>query len=119
MVTQAVGKHDASGRPIRRWLLGIHEDQELLEHYNFRVLVDGIQLFKPAFLQGNPNGYTWQKIPPVTKTVYGKTLRFHGYIVVQEALNLHPDELRGILVRVSLSVATRVGAQWMIQKTDV
>jgi Histidine kinase-, DNA gyrase B-, and HSP90-like ATPase len=78
----------------------IHEDQERLDSYNFKVLVDGIQIFKPVYLHGNPNGYTWQKIQPVTQTVYGKNLTFHGYVAVQEAAQLHPDELRGVLVRV-------------------
>src|SRR5258708_7366874 len=32
--------------------------------------------------------------------VYGKTLSFSGYIAVQEGLQLKPDELRGILIRI-------------------
>lgn len=32
--------------------------------------------------------------------VYGKNLSFSGYIAVQEGLQLKPDELRGILIRI-------------------
>ncbi len=77
----------------------IQEDQKRLEGYKFRVYVDGIQLFKPVYLRGNQFGYTWRKISQQSK-VYGKELAFHGYIVVQEGAQLHPDELRGILIRV-------------------
>lgn len=76
------------------------EEQQLLESYNFKVVVDGIELKKPIFLQDNPNGYTTRKIEPTTKTVYDKVLKYHGYIVVQESLQLNPDELRGIMIRI-------------------
>lgn len=78
----------------------IQEDQKQLEDYKFKVYVDGIQLFKPVYLRGNQFGYTWRKIPQQRKKVYGKELVFHGYILVQEGVQLRPDELRGILVRV-------------------
>ena len=78
----------------------VAEEQRKLLSYNFKVLVDGIQLFKPVFLRDNPGGYTTYKIAPQTNKVYGRDLTFHGYIVVQEGVQLRPDELRGILLRV-------------------
>jgi hypothetical protein len=76
------------------------EDQERLESYGFKVLVDGIQLAKPLHLKGNPGGYTIKRIKQHTQKVYGNDLSFHGYIAVQEGLQLKPDELRGILIRI-------------------
>jgi hypothetical protein len=55
---------------------------------------------KPVNLKGNPGGYTSLKIDEQERKVYGKTLRFHGYIAVQEGVQLKPDELRGILIRI-------------------
>jgi hypothetical protein len=49
-------------------------------------------------LRGNPGGYTTIHIHPGPQKVYGKELDFRGYIVVQEGLQLKPDELRGILI---------------------
>jgi hypothetical protein len=78
----------------------IAEDQVRLESYGFKVLVDGIQLAKPVHLRGNPGGYTTKRIKEHTQKVYGNDLSFHGYIAVQEGLQLKPDELRGILIRI-------------------
>jgi hypothetical protein len=71
-----------------------------LESYKFGLYVDGRQLFKPVLLRGNPGGYTTTLINPGPMKVYGKTLSFSGYIAVQEGLQLKPDELRGILIRI-------------------
>ena len=78
----------------------IVEDQKRLLGYDFKVLVDGLQLFKPVYLHGNPGGYTTRAIAPESTTIYGKPLQFHGYLLVQEGKQLLPDELRGILVRI-------------------
>jgi hypothetical protein len=78
----------------------ISEDQARLESYGFKVLVDGIQLAKPVHLRENPGGYTTKRIKQQTQKVYGNDLSFHGYIAVQEGLQLKPDELRGILIRI-------------------
>lgn len=78
----------------------ITEDQERLLGYDFKVLVDGLQLFKPIQIRGNPGGYTKRAISPNSTTIYGKPLQFHGYLLVQEGKQLLPDELRGILVRI-------------------
>ena len=78
----------------------IADDQRKLESYNFKVIVDGLELRKPVWLRGNPGGYTTRSIPEETLTPYGNTVCFHGYIAVQEGSQLHPDELRGLLVRI-------------------
>jgi hypothetical protein len=78
----------------------IAEDQARLDSYGFKVLADGIQLLKPVNLKGNPGGYTTKRIKEKTQKVYGNDLSFHGYVAVQEGLQLKPDELRGILIRI-------------------
>ena len=78
----------------------ITEEQKELESFDFKVIVDGIDIKKPIWLRGNAAGYTTKAIPEQHFTPYGKDLRFHGYIAVQEGSQLHPDELRGILVRI-------------------
>jgi hypothetical protein len=76
------------------------EEQRILESYNFKVIVDGIQLYKPVNLRGNDGGYTAHKIEDQHQRIYSRDLRFHGYVVVQEGAQLRPDELRGIMIRV-------------------
>jgi hypothetical protein len=78
----------------------ISGEQGTLTDYDFALFVDGIRLSKPVYLRRNPNGYTAVTIPTHTETIYGNQLKFHGYIVVQEGAQLHPDELRGILIRI-------------------
>jgi hypothetical protein len=58
-------------------------------------------LRKPVRLHGNEGGYTVHVIPEETHRVFGKDVTFHGYIAVQEGAQLKPDELRGIMVRVT------------------
>jgi len=76
------------------------EDHERLEHFDFRVLVDGIELRKPVRLVGNKAGYTKHKIERTSQKVFGRVVSFHGYIVVQEGKQITPDELRGIMIRI-------------------
>lgn len=78
----------------------VAEENSRLESYKFRVVVDGIELRKPVSLRRNPGGYTCRRIPLETHRVFGRNLRFHGYIVVQEGRQLHPDELRGVMIRI-------------------
>lgn len=78
----------------------IFKEQQRLASYNFKVVVDGIQLYKPIYLKNNPAGYTIRKIEPTTIKVYQKNVSFHGYIIVQEGLQIKPDELRGIMIRI-------------------
>lgn len=75
-------------------------DYKRLTKYDFSVVVDGIQLFKPVALRGNPGGYTYKRIEPQRLSIFGNQLGFHGYLLVQEGLSLRPDELRGTLIRI-------------------
>jgi len=78
----------------------IKDDQKRLESNRFSLMVDGRRIAKPVSLRGNEAGYTCHKIQRETRQIYGKTLAFHGYVAVQEGSQLHPDELRGILLRI-------------------
>jgi hypothetical protein len=78
----------------------IRSDQERLLSYKFKVIIDGIELRKPIFLQRNPGGYTSEVIESGELRIYARDLRFHGYLIVQEGRQLRPDELRGILIRI-------------------
>jgi hypothetical protein len=78
----------------------IRQENEHLEACKFNLIVDGRRLLKPIYLKGNPGGYTTYKLERKTLKVYGRSLTFSGYIVVQEGKQLKPDELRGILVRI-------------------
>lgn len=78
----------------------IKDDQERLLRSKFSLVVDNRKVFKPVNLHGNKAGYTWNKIAQENKKIYGKDLSFHGYIAVQEGAQLHPDELRGVLIRI-------------------
>ena len=75
-------------------------DHVRLESYKFEVFVDGIPLAKPVQLKDNPSGYTLRKIKKQEQRIYGRDLEFHGYLLVQEGLQLRPDELRGIMIRI-------------------
>lgn len=78
----------------------ITAEQKRLERFDFKVIVDNIELRKPVYLKDNPNGYTIKKIESQRQKIYGKDLAFHGYILVQEGAQLRPDELRGIMIRI-------------------
>lgn len=67
---------------------------------DFHVFVDGLELFKPVWLKGNPNGYSTVAIPETSDTPFNRRIAFSGYIAVQEGHQLRPDELRGLLVRI-------------------
>ena len=53
----------------------IADEQRRLESYDFKVIVDNIQLFKPVKLRGNLGGYTTKKIESQTQKIYGKKTR--------------------------------------------
>ena len=77
----------------------VADEQELLESWNFEVVVDSISLRKPVVLVGNKHGYTARSIDKEI-VVYGNLLKTSGYIVAQEGLQLKPGEIRGILIRI-------------------
>ena len=75
-------------------------DHKRLKKYGFNVVIDGIELAKPVMLRNNPAGYTTHLIEEQRQKIYGRDLVFHGYIVVQEGVQLSPDEFRGIMIRI-------------------
>jgi len=77
----------------------ISDEQKKLISCDFQVYIDGIDLAKPVWLRGNAGGYTSVPISG-ERRVFGRNLKYHGYIVVQEGAQLRPDELRGILIRI-------------------
>jgi Histidine kinase-, DNA gyrase B-, and HSP90-like ATPase len=78
----------------------VRDEHRRLEKYRFKVLVDGIEIRKPVRLAGNRAGYTIRRIEPETHRVFGRDVKFHGYLAVQEGRQIAPDELRGIMVRI-------------------
>lgn len=78
----------------------IRADQERLQTYDFKVIVDSLELAKPVYLKRHPGGYTNYRIEEQERTIYGRKLRFHGYLTVQEGKQIKPDELRGIMIRI-------------------
>lgn len=78
----------------------IKQFQAQLLAADFHVFIDGREIFKPIFLTGNKNGYTTIPIPQTEGTPYSRRVSFSGYLAVQEGLQIRPDELRGILIRV-------------------
>lgn len=79
----------------------IRKEQRRLEAHKFGVLVDSVEIRKPVKLIGNKAGYTTRKLENERHRVFGRDLRFHGYILVQEGRQLQPDELRGIMIRIN------------------
>ncbi len=78
----------------------IAEDQHRLEAFDFKVLVDSIELKRPVHLAGHKGGYTTLRIDDTRQKVFGREVAFHGYIAVQEGKQITPDELRGIMIRI-------------------
>jgi hypothetical protein len=68
----------------------IARDHKRLKKYGFNVVIDGIEPAKPVRLQDNPGGYTTHLIEEQRQQIYGRDLVFHGYIIVQEGVNLRP-----------------------------
>lgn len=77
----------------------VKADQKRLLGYDFNVHIDGITLRKPTILRDNPEGYSSRTIDTEAQ-IYGRKLKYHGYILVQEGCQIRPDELRGIMIRI-------------------
>lgn len=78
----------------------ITADHNRLSGYDFNVVVDSIRLAKPVLLNDPNMDYTCHEFQEDSFRPYGKPLKFHGYFVVQEGLQLKPEDLRGILIRI-------------------
>ena len=66
----------------------VREEQRRLEKHKFSLYVDGIELRKPVNLSGNLYGYSTMRLEPHEELIYGQKLSFHGYIVIQEGMQL-------------------------------
>ncbi len=80
-----------------------------IEEFGFSVIVDGIKLFKPTLLDGPtkevPKDTVGDGEQPfhfpleLDDTVWGTDLKVQGYVYGSAGTALHPDALRGILIR--------------------
>lgn len=80
----------------------IAEQDRRIGRFNFRVIVDGVEIRKPVFVDSeNPGGYTRLIIPRTMQKVMSRALTYSGYLFVQEGKQLRPAELRGVMVRIA------------------
>ena len=80
-----------------------------LQEFDFSVIVDGVKLFKPILLGGptsevNDSDTAEGEGPfhfplSLDETVWGTKLKVRGYIYGSKGLALHPDDIRGVLIR--------------------
>ena len=80
-----------------------------IESFEFDVVIDGVKLYKPVLLHGSA-----VQVPPSTvgagdgsfhfplefdSKVWGSPLQIKGYMHASGGTLLHPDDLRGLLIR--------------------
>ena len=80
-----------------------------LAKFDFSVIVDGVKLLKPVLLDGQtqvvPTGKSGDGEGPfhfelaLDKTIWDAQLRVKGYLHATAGRALHPDDLRGVLIR--------------------
>ena len=75
-----------------------------LENYNFRVIVDGLELKKPILFpldeKVKKRGADFSFVPVRYDDTVGRSrLKFHGYVYFQRKAII-PPELRGVLIRI-------------------
>lgn len=85
------------------------EIAQTLEGYDFNVIVDGVKLFKPIILDGpvtevlpdtvGDGDGPFQFPLEFQETVWGSELAVKGYLYGSAGSALHPDNIRGILIR--------------------
>ena len=85
------------------------EIANVLEHFDFTVILDGVKLFKPVLLDGPTTEVGSSKTAEgegpfhfpldFKQMVWGETLRVRGYIHGSKGVALHPDDIRGVLIR--------------------
>ena len=80
-----------------------------LDEFDFKVIVDGVSLFKPVLVdlpatvvptesKGQGEGPFHFQLE-YDKVVWGAQLRVRGYIYGSAGTALHPDDIRGVLIR--------------------
>lgn len=80
----------------------VAEHHRRLVRFKFRVVVDGVEIRRPAYVPlDNKGGFTHRTISRTTKLAMNRKLTYSGYVLVQEGRQIRPAELRGVLVRIS------------------
>jgi len=83
----------------------IQNDIERLINYNFRLFVDGLEVYKPILfqkkkgLENEGEDFKIYTLPEFDDLVGGEQLKFHGYIYSQKS-GIKPNGLQGILIRI-------------------
>jgi len=83
----------------------INDDLVRLKEYKFRVLVDGLEIYKPIYFKQDNDikeygeDYKIHIIPLFDEEVAGQRLKFHGYFYSQRK-KIIPNELQGIIIRI-------------------
>jgi len=83
----------------------IPNDIERLKQYNFKVYIDGLEIFKSILfkqteeIRKQEDDYKIYILPTYEKEIGGEKLKFHGYIYSQRK-KIQPTELQGILIRI-------------------
>ena len=100
-----------SGSTAAEGTTGMRDISKDLVDFDFNVIVDGIKLFKPLLLDGPVT-----EVPPdnvgegdgpfqfpleLEETVWGSTLRVRGYVYGSAGKALHPDDIRGLSIRLN------------------
>ena len=80
-----------------------------LDGFDFSVIIDGVKIFKPVSLDGPTieisrettveHGGPFHFPLEFDQTVWGSRVRVLGYLYGSDGSALHPDDLRGILIR--------------------
>ena len=80
-----------------------------LNNFEFSVLVDGVRLFKPVLLQkptavvlpesASEGGGPFHFPLEYSTIIWGSSLKIQGYLYASNGSALHPDDIRGILIR--------------------
>jgi len=83
----------------------IGEDIDRLEKYNFKVFVDGLEIFKSILFKKTTEitkpdeDFKIYILPSYEEEIAGEKLKFHGYIYSQRK-KIQPTDLQGILIRI-------------------
>lgn len=80
-----------------------------LERFDFSVIIDGVKIFKPILLDGPTSKVHIDTVVKgdgpfhfpleLDKVVWGTKLRVRGYLYSSAGVALHPDDIRGVLIR--------------------
>ena len=107
----------ASLSPVPYMLNGVESDGDesmtsiikTLQKFNFAVIVDGVKLFKPVLLDVPASVVPYDTVGygegpfhfplELDEVVWGSKLSVRGYLYSSAGTALHPDDIRGMLIR--------------------